>query len=114
MITSATPATPITATESASTVNRDKPGNLFNPNARFISTATKLQGWINAWYNPEMQLRKLKGDNQINLTKQSRCKGCKGSGHKSGDDCCLLKAKKLNTIQAIPELDNEAEQAENA
>ena len=113
MATQATAAT-ATATKSASTLNKNRLSNIANLNARFISTATKPQGWISAWYNREMQPRKLESNDQINLIKQGHCWGCKGSGHRYDDNCCFLKTKKLNTIQAVLELEAKIEQAKNA
>ena len=50
-----------------------RPGNPPNPNARFMPTSTKPQGWAGTWYDPERQPRRLQGIEQA-VKKVSRNK----------------------------------------
>ena len=108
-----------TATGGASTAAREAregtPANNNTPsasgNARCMPTSTRPQGWIGAWYNPEQQPRKLQGDDRATLSRQGRCWGCRGSGHRESDECFSLHSRRLNTVQGVEEADSDAENA---
>ena len=84
---------------------------LTNPNSKFIPTATKPAGWVGTWYNPEVFPRKLQDSERTMLLQQKKCWGCRGSGHRGSDKCCLLTNRKarlnVTTARAVEVSDSE-------
>lgn len=95
-----------------STPSKPKEGNTY-PNARFMPIAVKPEGWIGKWFEPEQYPKKLDDKLRAELTKEGRCFGCRGSGHRAwetanGKPVCPLAVKKLNA-QTIEDSSSDSE-----
>ena len=91
------------AREGRPTINTSSAGAGASANAQFMPTSTRPQGWVGTWYNHEPQPRKLQGDDRATLSRQGRCWGCRGSGHRGNDECCPSHAKRLNAVHTREE-----------
>lgn len=67
---------------------KDKSGRTSNVNAKFFPTSTKPAGWRGTWYEPERYPETLQKEDRSTLSREGRCWGCRGSGHRRSDECC--------------------------
>lgn len=99
-------------------INSGFSGN--HPNDKFTPCVKKPSGWTGTWYDPEKYPKKLDQDTRIELTKQGRCWGCRGSEHKAGDEvnekqiCPRRDEKWVNTqhVLAITETGHASDEEE--
>jgi len=102
-ITPPASARPTTATRA--TV-RYAPGN-----AALTPTSKKPNDWTGPWYDPVANPKRLDDTEKERMIRQGRCWSCRGSGHRSADDCCpmhSLREKRLHALSAgdLIELDS--------
>jgi hypothetical protein len=77
--------------------------------------ATKPEGWVGAWFDPQSSPKRLTNEERTLLRQQGRYWACRGSGHRSAHEVCpkqSSRSKQLNEITAET-IAEDLEQAEN-
>lgn len=78
--------------------------NARNPNAKFFPTSTKPARWSGTWFNPEPRPKKLEENERSAFARQGRCWACRGSGHRSSNECCPEFKKRVNVTKVMEEV----------
>jgi hypothetical protein len=72
--TGTTPKPNGTAPKTTTTTPRvTNPPGAGNPNARFSPVATKPEGWVGAWFDPQSSPKRLTNEERTLLRQQGRC-----------------------------------------
>jgi retrotransposon gag protein len=98
--------TPPAPASTRPTAARHAPGS-----AAPTPTSKKPNGWAGPWYDPVANPKRMDDTEKERMIRQGRCWSCRGSGHRSTDDCCpmhSLRGKRLHALSTgdLIELDS--------
>jgi hypothetical protein len=82
-------------------------------NRKFGPVATKPEGWVGMWHDPENNPKKLSEEVKRQLQHEGRCWACRGSGHRGHDSICPNKGKKVNQVSTHESETESSEESEN-
>jgi len=83
------------------------------PNRKFGPVATKPEGWVGIWHNPENNPKRLSEEVKRQLQREGRCWACRGSGHRGHDSVCPNKGKRVNQVSIQESETESSDESEN-
>ena len=83
------------------------------PNRKFGPVATKPEGWVGTWHNPENNPKRLSEEVKRQLQREGRCWACRGSGHRGHDSVCPNKGKRVNQVSIQESETESSDESEN-
>ena len=86
-------------------------------NAALTPTSKKPNGWVGPWYDPVANPKSMDDAEKDRMIRQGRCWSCRGSGHRSADDCCpmhSLREKRLHALSTGDLIELDSSEDENA
>ena len=57
--------------------------------------------WTGPWYDPVANPKRLDDTEKERMIRQGRCWSCRGSGHRSADDCCPMHSLREKRLHAL-------------
>lgn len=82
-------------------------------NAGLTPTAKKPNGWVGPWYDPIANPKRMDDNEKETMIRQGRCWSCRGSGHRSADDCCPMHSFREKRLYALGTGDLELDSSED-
>jgi hypothetical protein len=82
-------------------------------NRKFGPVATKPEGWVGVWHDPENNPKRLSEDLKRQMQREGRCWACRGSGHRGHDSICPNKGKRVNQVSTQKSETESSDESEN-